>query len=117
MERSESMLRDAFDGDQSWKQMLSAYLTEVCSGHKLRYSFKPGTRKVCGYVFDDKIVVEAIMPRMHLFIEITKSSLHNACVLFYKKGDREKRYLYHASLDNASAYEIVEDAIVTANVD
>lgn len=111
------MLRDAFDGGQTWKQMLSAYLTSVCSGHKLRYSFEPGTRKVSGQVFDDRITVEIIAPRMHLFVEITKSSLHDACVLFYKKGDKEKRYLYHASLDNSSAYEIVEDAFATANID
>lgn len=112
------MLRDAFDGDQSWKQTLSAHLTKIYSaGHKLRHSFKPGTRRVAGQVFDDSIIVEAIVPKMHLFVEITKSGLHDACVLFYKKGDKEKRYLYHASLDNASAYDVVEDAILSASVD
>lgn len=112
------MLRDAFDGDQSWKQTLSAHLTKIYSaGHKLRYSFKPGTRRLVGQVFDDCLIVEAIVPRMHLFVEITKSGLHDACVLFYKKGDKEKKYLYHASLEISSAYDVVEDAIVTANVD
>lgn len=109
------MLGDAFYGEETWKKLLAASFTNLfgCIGYKLRFRFRAGIEKISESFYNDVLAVEAIIPHHHFFVEMRRCSSKTAAVFFRDKGDDDWKYLYHADLDNASAVEVVEDALVS----